>query len=86
MHTSQQETISGIACQPCLHSNCFFFKNLFVSFDSIREFAKTFKTKYNHLDVLVNNAGVAYCDYGMCTPPLNQQCVAVGLIYYDKTS
>jgi NAD(P)-dependent dehydrogenase (short-subunit alcohol dehydrogenase family) len=35
-----------------------------ASLDSVRTFADAFKAKYNQLDVLVNNAGIMWVEYG----------------------
>lgn len=35
------------------------------SFQSIYKFTKLFKTKYNHLDILILNAGVMGCPYSL---------------------
>ncbi len=34
------------------------------SLDSIRKFAEAFNDKYDHIDLLINNAGVMACPYG----------------------
>lgn len=39
-------------------NNCDLFLCDFSSHASIKKFAKAFRMKYNHIDVLINNAGV----------------------------
>jgi NAD(P)-dependent dehydrogenase (short-subunit alcohol dehydrogenase family) len=40
---------------------------------SIHQFAKEFKAKYNHLDVLLNNAGIMFTPYGKTEDGFEQQ-------------
>jgi NAD(P)-dependent dehydrogenase (short-subunit alcohol dehydrogenase family) len=43
------------------------------SFSSIRHFAQEVKKKYDHIDVLLNNAGVMMLPYGLTTDGLERQ-------------
>ena len=40
---------------------------------SIKEFAETFKANYKQLDILLNNAGIMWTDYGKTTDGFEQQ-------------